>query len=379
MIHRILSQLAGKNYNGSDVYACGDCVVNQNLIKISVCIPAYNRAGVLPALLESILTQNYDDFEVVINEDGSPEREKIRKVVEHYSILYPDRIRYFENVHNLGYDANLRSLVERASGEYCLFMGNDDLMCPSALETISGAISRYPKIGVFLRSFEAFDGSPQNIVQTFKYFDRELFFPAGAGTISTFYKRSVVIPGVTFHREAALTFATDKFDGSLLYQIYLIANILVEWNGVFSPEIVTLYRNGGTPDFGNSASEKGKFVPQTRTPESSVNFMQGMLEIAQFVENTRHVNIYRSILRDLSNYSYPILFFQADKPLWVFFQYYWSLIKLGFGRQLLFHVYFFAILLLGTQRMEKIIASIKNWLGHTPVIGSVYSGDDKQR
>ena len=42
--------------------------MNQVPIKISVCIPAYNRSAVLPALLESILTQDFDGFEVVINE-----------------------------------------------------------------------------------------------------------------------------------------------------------------------------------------------------------------------------------------------------------------------------------------------------------------------
>ena len=353
--------------------------MNKNPIKISVCIPAYNRAGVLPELLESILTQNFSDFEIVINEDGSPEQHLIRAVVERYAVSYPDRIRYFENETNLGYDANLRSLIERAGGEYCLFMGNDDLMCPGALKTIVDAILSYPKVGVFLRSFAAFDGVPSNIVQTFRYFDRELFFPAGARTISTFYKRSVVIPGVTMHRETALQFATDKFDGTLLYQIYLIANILVECNGVFSPEIVTWYRNGGIPDFGNSESEKGKFSPKTRTIDSSVNFMRGMLEIAKYVETTRHVDIYRSILKDLSNYSYPILSVQAEKPIGDFFKYYISLIKLGFGKQPLFHAYFFSILLLGTRHMDNIITWLKSKLGYTPAIGSIYTGDDKHK
>ncbi len=352
-------------------------MVNHSTIKISVCIPAYNRANVLPELLDSILLQNFNSFEIVINEDHSPERHLIQEIIEHYSSLYPEQIRYFENEKNLGYDANLRSLIERAKGEYCLFMGNDDLMCPGALSTISDTISRYPKIGVYLRSFEAFDGQPDNIVQTFRYFDKENFFPAGAESISTFYKRSVVIPGVTLHREAALQFATDKFDGALLYQIYLIANILVEWNGVFSPEIVTLYRNGGIPDFGNSASEKGKFVPQTRTTESSVSFMRGMLDIAQHVEVARHVNIYQRILKDLSNYSYPFISVQADKPIGEFFRYYVSLIKLGFGRQLLFHLYFFSIVLLGERRMDCVIAWIKRKFGHTPAIGSIYMGDDK--
>ena len=351
--------------------------MNQNPIKISICIPAYNRASVLPELLTTILTQDYDSFEIVINEDGSPEREQICEIIKHFSMLYPNQIRYFENETNLGYDANLRSLIERSEGDYCLFMGNDDLMCPNALKVISETIARHPKVGVFLRSFQAFDDIPTNIVQTFRYFDRELFFPSGPGSISTFYKRCVVIPGVTMHRKAALQFSTDKFDGMLLYQIYLIANILVDWNGVFSPEIVTLYRNGGVPDFGNSLSEKGKFVPQTRTIDSSINFMRGMLEIAKHVQTTRRVAIYKNILKDLSNYSYPILAVQADKPFLDFFRYYISLIKLGFGRQPLFHIYFFFILLLGVRRMEKIIASIKNHLGYTPVIGSIYAGDDR--
>ena len=348
--------------------------MNENPIKISVCIPAYNRAGLLPELLESILTQNFSDFEIVINEDGSPEQHLIRAVVERYAVSYPNRIRYFENKINLGYDANLRSLIERASGEYCLFMGNDDLMCPNSLSTIVNAISRHPNVGVYLRSFAAFDISPNNVVEIFKYFDRELFFPAGASSITTFYKRSVVIPGITIQRNAALKFATEKFDGTLLYQIYLIANILVEWNGVFSPEIVTLYRNGGIPDFGNSLAEKGKFVPQIRTINSSLNFMRGMLEIAKYVHVNRRVDIYESILKDLSNYSYPFLAIQADKSIFSFFKYYLSLIKMGFGKQLLFHIYFFSILFLGRHRMDKLIAFLKKRIGHTPSIGSLYNG-----
>lgn len=350
--------------------------MKSNSIRFSVCIPAYNRAHVLSELLESILTQNFSSFEVIINEDFSPERQQISNIVKSYASIYPGKIKYYENENNLGYDANLRSLIERARGEYCVFMGNDDLMSPNALKSISECISRHPNVGVFLRSFEAFDGHPDNVVQTFRYFEKELFFPAGEKTITTFYKRSVVIPGVTFHRESALKFSTDRFDGTLLYQLYIVANILVDKNGVFSPEIVTKYRNGGTPDFGNSESEKGIFVPETRTPESSIQFMQGMLKIAKYVEDKKNVDIYNDILKDLSNYSYPILFFQADKPAKIFFNYYKSLIKLGFGRQVLFHIYFFAILLFGTKFTEWIIAKIKSSLGRTPNIGSVYAGEE---
>lgn len=345
--------------------------------KISVCIPAYNRAEVLPELLDTILSQDFDDFEIVICEDQSPQRVQIAEVVSRYNLVRPGLIRYFENARNLGYDGNLRNLIEKSQGEYCLFMGNDDLMCGGALAKVSAAISRHPNIGVLLRSYAAFEGSPDNIVQTFRYFGQELFFPAGPETISTIYRRSVVIPGMVIHRDAALRWATNRFDGTLLYQLYLVANILADMNAVYLPDVIALYRNGGVPDFGNSAAEQGKFQPKEQTPESSIHFMQGMLDIALSVEVERKIHIFKPILQDIANYSYPILAIQAKKPLPVFLKYARSLAKLGLARYPLFHVWFFAVLILGTKRVERIIGWIKKRLGHTPSLGNVYRGGER--
>src|SRR5271165_6479611 len=101
----------------------------------SVCIPAYNRARHLPALLDSIYSQDCRDFEIVICEDVSREREQIAAIARDYAERYPGTLRYFENEVNLGYDANIRRLVEKGSGKFCFFMGNDDLMGSGALST----------------------------------------------------------------------------------------------------------------------------------------------------------------------------------------------------------------------------------------------------
>lgn len=341
---------------------------------LSVCIPAYNRAKVLPALLESILQQDFDGYEIVINEDNSPERRTIAEIVARYSALHPGRIRYFENERNLGFDGNLRSLVERSRGEYCLFMGNDDLMCLGALTTVARGIRKHPMVGVVVRSYSSFEGTPDNIVQVFRYFPDERFFQSGPDAIGTVYRRSVVIPGMVVHRDAAHRYASTEFDGTLLYQLYLIANILVEMNAVFLPDIIVLYRNGGVPDFGNAEAERGKFVPADRTPESSLQFMQGMLAIAAGVERQRSVPIYRRILADIANYSYPILSVQSSKPLRVFVSYWWQLGRLGFGRFPLFHIYFLALLILGAKGSDAVIAWIKRRLGHTPSLGALFGG-----
>ena len=336
---------------------------------ISVCIPAYNRPEVLPPLLDSILEQDFIDYEIVICEDKSPMRMKIAEVVESYSCKFPGRISYFENETNLGYDGNLRNLFERAKGQYCFFMGNDDLMCSGALSTVASALSRHPEVGVVLRSYASFDDTPDNISQVFRYFDEEKFFTAGEESIATIYRRSVVIPGMVIHREAALNLTTDRFDGSLLYQLYLVANILVTKNAVFLPEILVLYRNGGIPEFGNSNKEKGKFVPTEQTPASSVCFMRGMLEIAAYTEKTRNVSIYHQILRDIGNYSYPVLAIQAKRPSRVFMKYGYDLAKMGLWRYPLFHLYFWTLLLVGPTQLDKLIIFLKARIGHTPRFG----------
>ena len=344
-------------------------------LKFSVCIPAYNRANVLPELLESILSQDFTDYEVVICEDNSPERESISRIVARYDEANPDIIRYFENQETLGYDGNFRTLIEKAKGEYCFFMGNDDLMCPNALSTVAKALSRYENIGVVLRSYASFVDSPGNIDQEFRYFDSERFFAAGPETIASIFRRFVVISGLVLHRETAHRHATERFDGTLLYQLHLVANILTRMNGVFLPEIIVLWRKGGIPDFGHSEKEKGKFVPREQTADSSIHFMKGMLDIAEYAEKTSGQKVYRPILVDIANYSYPILAIQADKGTSIFIRYVFQLAKLGFWRGKMFFIYIFLILLLGTKRVDWLISFIKKRLGYTPTIGKVYRGE----
>ena len=342
--------------------------------KISVCIPAYNRPELLPPLLESVLSQNYTDFEIVICEDYSPKRQEISEIAAAYGKKRPGVIFYHENEVNRGYDGNIRNLIERASGGYCLFMGNDDLMCPDALATVASAVARYDNIGVVLRTYASFDESPDNINQVFRYFQNETFFPAGPDTISTFYRRSVVISGMVVHRQEALKYSTQRFDGTLLYQLYLVANILTKMNGVFVPQILALYRNGGTPDFGNSEKEKGRFTPKVQTPESSLRFMKGMLEIARWTEETRNIQIYKPILTDIGNYCYPILSIQSKLPMAVFVKYAYRLAVMGFWKNGLFYLYFLSLLVLGPDRVDRIIQYIKRRIGHTPIIGKIYRG-----
>lgn len=342
---------------------------------ISVCIPAYNRANQLGFLLDSILDQSFQDVEIVIAEDGSPERESIKAVVRQYDSEFPEKIRYHENETNLGYDGNLRRLIELSRGQYVLFMGNDDLLAPGALAEIATAAKENPNVGVVLRSYASFTTDPQQPKQVFRYFDQDRYFPPGSDTIVTFFRRCVFISGMVFKRASALACSTKEFDGTLLYQQHLAGCILARESGIYLNQILSFHRLGGVPDFGSSAAEQGLFVPKQQTPDSSVHFMRGMLSIAQKLDEQPGTAVAKRILHDIGNYSYPILSIQAEQPFPVFLRYLMQLAKLGFWKVPLFYVYSFALVILGKARCDALIAWIKKTKGRAPMLGRVYAGE----
>jgi abequosyltransferase len=341
---------------------------------LTVCIPAYNRARYLAPLLESILEQDFEDFNILICEDYSPERLELSQIVRKFQEQNISKIHYYENTSNLGYDGNIRNLIALSTGEFCVFMGNDDLMCPGALSSIASAIQLQPTCGVVVRSYASFEGDPSHHKQIYRYFPSHYSISPGVLAISTAYRRSVVISGMVINRDAAMLFATNRFDGTLLYQLYLVGMILASQGVVFTPDLISLRRDGTAPDFGNSPVEKGKFVPNNQTPESSIHFMRGMLAIAKYVEITTGLAVFNLIRSDIGSYSYPILSIQAKRAPLVFFRYGLQLAQLGLWRSPFFHAYFLSLLTLGPDRVDSVIKFIKTRMGFTPRFGVASKG-----
>lgn len=337
-------------------------------LRLSVCIPSYNRAKYLKQVLDSVLSQKEYLFEIVICEDVSPQRQEIGAIVQEYKNIHGDLIVYHENVTNLGFDRNLRQLLKTASGDYCVFLGNDDVLCPGALKNLSEVIERNDDVGVILRGYGWFNGTPDNVVQTVKYFPDERFMPAGLDSLTFFFRRSCVLAGLTVARQPALALESSEFDGSLFYQLHLVGNIILKHNGVFTPEIIALCRADEAPDFGHSSSEKGKYTPGEYTIDARIHMMTGIVTIAKSIDKN-HKGALAGILRDIANYSFPWLAYHADKKPAVFKKYYQELGNMGLKAFPMFHVYYYLIRTVGAGTVEKMINFARNTLGYTPKLG----------
>lgn len=338
-------------------------------VRISVCIPAYNRARHLGPLLDSAFSQDYEHFDVVIVEDRSPEREQIRAIAEAYAARYPGRVKYVENAENLGYDANFRELLRQATGEYCFIMGNDDLIAPGALRAVADAIGRYGEVGVVLRTVAYFRGTPDQIHTVARYFPDEMLFDPGPDTVVTFFRRLVTMSGIVLNRAEALRHETDRFDGTLFYQLHLAAHMLMRMRGVYLPQVLSYHRKDGIPEFGTSARERGKWVPGSQPPETSLRMLQAHLDIADDAGGRLGFPLLARVHRDLGTYMYPTLAHQAHIPLRKFLGFYADLLRMGFWRYPHVHAYTLAILLFGTERLDRGLYWLRRKLGHTPVLG----------
>lgn len=95
----------------------------------TVIIPSYNRPALLKRAIKSVLAQSFQNFELIVVDDGSKHR--LAEVESHFS---DTRLRFIKHSRNRGGAAARNTGVRRSSGKYIAFLDDDDEWLPSKLE-----------------------------------------------------------------------------------------------------------------------------------------------------------------------------------------------------------------------------------------------------
>ncbi len=104
---------------------------------VSVCVPSYNSEKFIGTTLQSILSQTFADFEVVIADDRSTDG-----TIRILKGFKDPRIRLIENEQNLGLGRNWNKVLSCAGGEYVKLLGDDDVLYPGCLARQVGALEQ---------------------------------------------------------------------------------------------------------------------------------------------------------------------------------------------------------------------------------------------
>lgn len=99
------------------------------MVTISVIIPTYNRSDVISRAIESVLTQTFPDFELLIIDDCSTDNTK--QIVNRFD---DPRVCYFRHDMNQGGSAARNTGIDHAEGDYIAFLDSDDEWFPRKLE-----------------------------------------------------------------------------------------------------------------------------------------------------------------------------------------------------------------------------------------------------
>ena len=98
---------------------------------ISIITPAYNAEKFIGSTIESVLSQTYQNWEMLIVDDCS--FDNTVKVVEEYCNM-DSRIKLFRHTENLGVAAARNTALSKAQGEYVAFLDSDDMWVPQKLD-----------------------------------------------------------------------------------------------------------------------------------------------------------------------------------------------------------------------------------------------------
>jgi len=111
---------------------------------VSVVIPTYNRAHLIGKAIQSVFNQSYQDFEIIIIDDGSTDNTE--EIIKGYK---DKRINYIKHERNQGISAARNIGIKKARGEYIAFLDSDDEWLPEKLDKqIKVFQNEPPEVGV---------------------------------------------------------------------------------------------------------------------------------------------------------------------------------------------------------------------------------------
>jgi len=131
------------------------------MIKVSVIIPTYNYGKYICDAVDSILKQTYNDYEIIVVDDGSTDNtgEILKK--------YDDKLSYYY-IENQGPAAARNLGIKKAKGKYISFLDSDDAFEPEKLEIQVDILEKQRNVGLIYSDFLYVNNTLASVYYNFK-------------------------------------------------------------------------------------------------------------------------------------------------------------------------------------------------------------------
>lgn len=206
-------------------------------MKFSVIIPLYNGAKYIGRTLDSVVTQTFRDFEIVLVNDGSPDN--VGEVVKKYIAEHPGIKFIYMEQKNKGLGGARNTALKNSSGQIICLLDQDDIWYPQKLEKIDRAYNEDPSADVVSHDIIVFENGVKSVFRTGPaFFDmaRALIFKGNLlRTPSVSFKKALIEKTGPFTEDRRLLHLVEDYD-MWLRMAFAGAKF------VFVPEVLAEYR-----------------------------------------------------------------------------------------------------------------------------------------
>ncbi|MFK7871474.1 MAG: glycosyltransferase family 2 protein [Roseobacter sp.] len=161
---------------------------------VSVVIPTFNRAHFICDAVDSVLEQEFTNFEVIVVDDGSTDDtlERLAQISDPRLVVIPQD--------NTGRSNARNNALRRATGDYIAFLDSDDLFLPSKLSTQVDYLEAHPSVGMIYTGANCINEHGQSIEGQFEatvsgniYKDVAFFRPVTIALPTVMLRREILL------------------------------------------------------------------------------------------------------------------------------------------------------------------------------------------
>jgi Glycosyl transferase family 2 len=276
---------------------------------LTIAIPHYKHRRHLEVVLESIFSQQYDRFEIVVSDDGSPDdsNDIIPALLESSGCAF----RYYAQPSNLGYDGNVRFCLAASRGQHVLLLGNDDALAgPHVVGELVNSLALLEHPEVAFANFEGW-ATPGAVVKRAR---STTLLGSGPQVAARFFRSFSFVSGLIFEREAAVQHQTERWDQSIYYQIYLASRIGAAGGRVAALDL-TLVRKDVRVDGKQVPNYASKWSGTPRSFQSRHTGLDSVMRVTvdailPYVPPEQQSATIRRIASQVLTFSYPFWLFE---------------------------------------------------------------------
>jgi|APLak6261660231_1056022.scaffolds.fasta_scaffold10261_1 glycosyltransferase involved in cell wall biosynthesis len=201
---------------------------------VSIIMPVYNGERYISKAIESVLSQTYQNFELIIVNDGSTDNSKA--VIDTY--LKDPRIRYIEQ-HNAGVAAARNTAIKKSQGELIGFLDQDDLWLPEKIENQIQYFKNHQNISLVYSDYIVL-----NELENSSHRQRDLipFDPSQSNLISIFTQNRIGVLTVLVKKQCVIDsgLLEEELKGTDDYELWL--RLALDYEFQYIPLLLATYR-----------------------------------------------------------------------------------------------------------------------------------------